>query len=130
MKALLKSFWFDIDPLPGDDYETDAMPCIGGWINFRVGSPGTLGADDFRVFVCTPGWICKNLELKPHIWGLHILIIQEFSEKIIESALRDAIDREDAKSWLEIAGKLAKLAHWEFDGYLGSNENSTQDNHK
>jgi hypothetical protein len=49
--------------------------------------------------------------------GRHRLIVEHLDLPLAEQFLSDQIERLDEPSWPELAAKIARLGHWEFEDY-------------
>lgn len=86
--------------------------CVPLQLDFGV--EGEQGQDQFNMLVCNPAWIAKRLKEGPFL-GSHYLIVSRFDIEQIERLLRELTELCIGVSWAEVAKKLSKFAHWEFD---------------
>ena len=70
-------------------------------------------AESFDIEVCTPKWLLKNIKEKEVLNGRHRLIVSEYNYKTIINY----IEKCNGNNWDEIALKLSRLGHWEFEDY-------------
>ncbi|MNR82230.1 hypothetical protein D3C72_129850 [compost metagenome] len=115
MTAVVKSMWVDSASIDLVNFLPSDIELFGLWIGFRVGIKDKEGADDFRVFVCTPEWL-KNSEKKT-IWGRHMLIVDRYDLNLIAAELNSQVANCVGEDWLTIAHNLSKFAAWEFEDY-------------
>lgn len=117
MKAIVKSIWLDSATINLDTYLPDDPECFGFWIEFRVGITDREGADDFRLFVCTPEWLKNERSRKRIIWGRHMLFVFEYDLDEIKAEIDWRIESCKGDDWLTIARQIGRFAAWEFEDY-------------
>lgn len=115
MKAIIKSMWVNSPNVNLDSYLPDDPKNFSLWIEFRVGSENSAGADDFRVLVCTPEWLGQSV-WEPR-WGRHMLIVREYDRLAIERCVHDYIGTCIGDEWGVVAKKIARNLSWEFEDY-------------
>ena len=86
-------------------------------LTVKVGSKGANGGDLFYIDICTPQWLMDNHNLGEVILGKHKLIVFEFDMQRILKQIKALFDGCDGKDWNEIAIKLSRIGHWEFEDY-------------
>jgi hypothetical protein len=82
-----------------------------------AGPAGSPGEESFDVTLCTPAWIETILKSEKIIMGRHLLIVMEFDYDRIYSFISKYVSSSSGNNWSEIASKLARLGHWEFEDY-------------
>src|SRR5215475_13595685 len=102
----------DADPLR--DFCPDGP--FGIPVQAIIGPANGPGEESFDFMLCTPEWFGTNMQDDIMI-GRHYLFVKEFSYWRLEKFVRDYCTRCDGNSWQEVAEKLSRLGHWEFDGY-------------
>jgi hypothetical protein len=111
----IKSVWshhYDLDTyVPADVYD------VGIWLDFRAGFIGSVGADDFRVFVCTPKYLSRLCLGKSFVWAKNYLIIEKYEFILIQIALNDMLKNVVYSVPDEAMKKLGRFAEWEFEDY-------------
>jgi Immunity protein 8 len=115
MKAIVKSMWIDSPTIKLNSYVPDNPEDFSLWIEVRVGPDDSACADDYRILVCTPEWICRNI-WEPH-WGRHMLIVRRYDRSVIERCVRDYIASCTGDEWGSVAKKIARNLFWEFEDY-------------
>jgi len=98
-----------------DSYSPSAPDNFSLWIEFKIGAENLVGADDYRVFVCTPEWLRQNT-WEPR-WGRHMLIVRTYDLSAIEKCVYDYIMGCTGDEWGVIAKKIARNLSWEFEDY-------------
>jgi hypothetical protein len=97
--------WVPLDP---DDIDIQLVA--------HVGVEGESGRDVFYFRVVTPKALARDLWAHRYVWGDELLVVERFDYKFIFSLVKAICDRIDGDSWEEIAGRLSRYIHWEFDG--------------
>jgi hypothetical protein len=115
MKAIVKSMWVNSPTVDLDSYFPDDPENFSLWIELRVGPDDSIGADDYRVLVCTPEWLRKNV--KEPRWGRHMLIVGEYDRSAIETSIHDYVAKCTGEGWRDIAERIARNLSWEFEDY-------------
>ncbi|HEX9502999.1 MAG TPA: immunity 8 family protein [Patescibacteria group bacterium] len=82
-----------------------------------VGPKGTMEEELFDIEVCTPKWLMDNHNLGEMVLGQHKLIVFEFDMQRILEKVKRLFDSCSGKDWNEIAIKLSRIGHWEFEDY-------------
>jgi hypothetical protein len=102
----------DIEVYVSPDPHDDAC-----WLRMIIGPLGERGEESFDLLVCTPAWLARILpEQGPQI-GRHRLIVESLDMAKAQAFLRDRIQRLEAPTWPELAEKISRLGHWEFEDY-------------
>jgi hypothetical protein len=82
-----------------------------------VGPLGLPGEESFDFDVCSPAWLMAEADSGSIIEGRFLLIARDFDAQRIEKYVRQRIEEALGKDWPEVAGKIARWAHWEFEEY-------------
>jgi len=82
-----------------------------------IGPAGGVGSDSFWLEVCSPSWLADQLTHTPFLFGRHLLIISEFDSAKVRSVLADKIAELSGQHWVDLALKISRFAHWEFEDY-------------
>lgn len=115
MKATLKQIHSpDIDL---DKYWPIDESNFGFLLELSVGLENSKGADIFQLMVCTPDWLKNRNELSKTTWLRHMLLVSEYDIQKITAEINRQIDAIEADSWTDIAVKLGRFCHWEFEDY-------------
>jgi hypothetical protein len=117
MSAVVKAMWVDSATINLDSYFPENPECFGLWIEFSVGIKDESGADNFRLFICTPEWLRSECGRKRAKWGRHMLIVPEYDLEMIRIEIGLCIDSCTGEDWPTIAQKIARFAAWEFEDY-------------
>jgi hypothetical protein len=82
-----------------------------------VGPTGSPGEESFDFAVCSPTWLAAEAEHQRIISGRFYLISARFDFGAVEQHVRNQVALATGNSWTEIATKLARWSHWEFEDY-------------
>ncbi|MFM0197557.1 immunity 8 family protein [Paraburkholderia strydomiana] len=113
MLAVIKSIAIEDHPIDG--FVPDDPECFSLNFRIRIGSDEAAGADDFDLCVCTPTWLSRTI-WQPK-WGRHLLIVREYDRSTIETTICEYVAKCTGGEWRDVAGKLARNFHWEFEDY-------------
>jgi hypothetical protein len=89
---------------------------FGFLLQILVGPLDHDGEETFDIVVCTAGWLAQRLTDSP-LSGRGYLFVRSYDFPTIEAYLRRHVEAASGTTWEEIASKLSRLAHWEFDDY-------------
>lgn len=79
--------------------------------------PGGEGEESFDFEVCTPGWLHELIRRDGPVNGRHHVIIDTFNWPALQSYFQKLVTRCPGQDWHEIAAKLSRYGHWEFEDY-------------
>lgn len=82
-----------------------------------VGLKTTEGEESFDIQVCTPQWFLSNLKEDDVVSGRHFLIVLTFDFERIYNRIKELIESCNGNNWVEIAEKVSRIGHWEFEDY-------------
>lgn len=128
----MKAKVFDIavcDPEYLQAYFPDDLTEFCASIEMSIGPVGSRGGDYFHAIACSPSWFHNNVLLpkKKHEsheqvvraeFGRNFLFFATFDEDEIKRFVADFIDKQSGHDWPELAGRLARYFHWEFEDYV------------
>ena len=86
-------------------------------LEFTVGIEGNEEGDDFQIEVCTPKWMLENFSENDILFGRHKLIVLKYDIEDIIRYLTHYCKTCTGNTWEEIAVKISRIAHWEFEDY-------------
>ena len=116
MKAEIKNVHsFDIDDL--ERYRPDNAGSFSFHLRVIAGPQGETGEESFDLRVCTPQWLLDNHHKDDVIIGRHYLIVMEYNYERILKIITDFCATCEGPTWTEVAQKLGRLGHWEFEDY-------------
>jgi hypothetical protein len=82
-----------------------------------VGPDSEPGEESFDLTVCTPKWLVTRTSDNLPLVGRHHLIVNTYDWPLVERFLRHLISLIEAPTWPEVATKISRLGHWEFEDY-------------
>ena len=89
----------------------------GQWIRVLAGPEDEPGEESFDLLVCTPAWLAAEVSYNLAIVGRHRLIVEKWDAARVRDVVTDLFTREEGKDWDELALRLSRLGHWEFEDY-------------
>jgi hypothetical protein len=116
MRAELKSI-HSPDVWDLQNYRPVTVDNFGFLIQLMVGTAETKGQDAFSVVVCTPEWLRQRYSSADILVGRHHLIIFEYNYDRLMSFLRNYCSNCIGETWEEIANRMGRLAHWEYEDF-------------
>ncbi len=90
---------------------------FGFYLELEIGPDNQDGSELFGVTVCTPQWLSRKYGKTDVIIGRHYLIVFEYDFDRIMERIRSYVQNCQGENWNEIAQKVGRLAHWEFEDY-------------
>jgi hypothetical protein len=113
MQAELKSLFSpDADPLK--DFRPQGP--FGILVMAIVGPAGGRGEESFDFVLCTPDWFSAQINSDFTV-GRHYLFVQRFDYAKLEAFVRNYCASCVGATWDEVAEKMSRLGHWEFEDY-------------
>ena len=85
-------------------------------VGATIGPPGAEGGDLFYFNVVTAAWLAEHPPPKGFEFVCDLLVTR-WDYEIVRRAISDLCSRTEGKDWNEIALKLSRAAHWEFEDY-------------
>ena len=82
-----------------------------------IGIQGKEGEESFNFEICTPKWLLNNFKKNDIIIGKNYIIVFEYNFKKLSQTIKELIDNCTGNSWDEIANKICRFSHWEFENY-------------
>jgi hypothetical protein len=80
-----------------------------------VGIRGESGEESFDINVCTPKWLEQYIQRERFLFARHRLFVDRFDASQISGIVTRFIERCTGESWQEVAMKVSRLGHWEFE---------------
>ena len=115
MKAILKDI--DLSSTIGfKEFAPQRPEAFSIFITASIGNE-TEGADLFEIQVCTPEYLKEQISLKGALWGRHMLIVNRYDPLAIETKIKAYLDDCNGKDWPEVAVRVSRIGHWEFEDY-------------
>ncbi|MFT3841797.1 MAG: immunity 8 family protein [Myxococcaceae bacterium] len=88
-------------------------------VQAMIGPQGQDASESFDVVVCSVEALRKQVSRGPLI-GLHHIVMARFDFDLLTATIRAYCTRCEGATWQEVAQKLGRLGHWEFDEYRDS----------
>jgi hypothetical protein len=83
-------------------------------VQFLVGPDDGPGAESFDTLVCAPEWLRDQAAI---VDDRHHLIVPRYDYDAILRFVEDFLETCEGKDWDEVACKVSRLGHWEFEDY-------------
>lgn len=116
MRARIKSFHSpDIADLWKHQPADEESFCF--LLQLMVGPESGEGEESFELEICTPAWLLQNRGSEEVVLGWHRAIVFRYDFPGLARHLQRVCARITGETWAEVAGKLARLARWEFEDY-------------
>ena len=100
-----------------EDFEPEGP--FGLYIFAMVGPAGGQGEESFGMMLCTPEWFEQNMK-DSIAMGRHHLFVKKYNYLELKQFLTRYCDGCTGDSWGEVAAKVARIGHWEFEDYAPS----------
>jgi hypothetical protein len=117
MRAIIKSFQsidiedlYNFTPLNRDNFSF--------LLELMVGPDTEEGEESFNIQVCTPQWLSSNMKKEDILLGNYFLIVLEYNFERIFNKIRQLVEGCSGNNWNEIAEKVSRIGHWEFENYV------------
>lgn len=109
----------DIDPTIRDiaDFQPEDPTLFGLLLQLYVGTGDGDGADSFGLVVCTARWLENEARAGWPINLRHHLLVERFDWPRILAFIEGYLNSISGTSWQEVAEKVSRLGHWEFEDY-------------
>jgi hypothetical protein len=78
---------------------------------------GGEGFESFGIVVCNPEWIASRIRNSGPLIGRHYIIVSEFNFQELRDTILSFAEQCEGADWREVASKLSRLGHWEFEDY-------------
>lgn len=104
-------------------YAPDDPARFSLFVQLLVGPAGTSDAESFEVEILTPSWLEQELVRRrdagasPIASGRGRVFVLRYEPHVIEPMLRSMVASCTGDTWAEVARKLARIGHWEFEDY-------------
>jgi hypothetical protein len=86
-------------------------------VQAMVGPEGEDGEESFDFVLCSPAWLRQKVEATGPLVGRHHLVMSAYDYNELERFVRRFCDGCTGATWNEVAAKLGRLGHWEFEDY-------------
>jgi Immunity protein 8 len=105
----------DVDDLEGYRPPGDEFALL---VQMLSGPDGGQGEEAFDVQVVTPAWLEQRYASDGLVSGDHLLIVFDYDWPRIEAHLRKRVAACQGDDWSQVAAKIGRFAHWEFEDYV------------
>ena len=116
MKPALKSI-YSPDVQDAERFVPPDPERFGILFSFTAGPQGERGEDIFQVMVCTGAWLQGQAEQDGIMSLRHYILVPRYDYAAVLRFLESALSSIEAESWEDIASRISRLAHWEFEDY-------------
>jgi hypothetical protein len=100
-----------------ESYRPDDPEDVDVFIQVLAGPADGEGEESFNVQVVTPKALRRlAVESGPMI-GRHHVIVLEWNWRVVHDFLVRTFEGQDALTWNELAERLGRIGHWEFEDY-------------
>ena len=82
-----------------------------------IGPDDGPGEESFDFIACSPNWLAQKSADTGPIWGHGYLILDHFDYEVLRRTVERVCAAAVANTWDEVAARISRLAHWEFDDY-------------
>jgi hypothetical protein len=86
-------------------------------VRAMVGPRGNEGEESFDINVCTPEWLKDQVQREGFVIGVHRLFVNTYDAARIKKLITKLIERYSGDSWRDVAEKISRIGHWEFEDY-------------
>lgn len=87
-------------------------------VQAMIGSESSLGEESFNFIVCTIDKVAATLQKEGFLFGRHYLMVEYYNYQVIFDVIDSLCNRVSGSSWQEVAEKLGRYGHWEFEDYV------------
>jgi len=99
-------------------YVPDDPQAFGLLVQMLAGPADAEGEESFDVVVCTGRWLeSKYRDRAPYPLRHHILV-GEYDYGQLREGLRRLVEACGGARWDEVAAKLSRIGHWEFEDHV------------
>lgn len=123
IRAKLKD-WISPDIPEVWNWRTQSPGDVRYYLEMTIGTEDRRGGDLFGLMIVSPQALVK-FEAEPAIWGRHHLIVTDYSWQVVIDHVNKVLDICKDDTWTEVAGKLSRYFHWEFEDYQEASEGQT-----
>jgi Immunity protein 8 len=90
---------------------------FGILVQLLVGPVGGPGEESFDITLCTAGWLAARARKERIVDARHHVIVHAYDYDLVEQYLRARVAALEGSTWDEVAERLGRLGHWEFEDY-------------
>ncbi|KAA8885733.1 hypothetical protein F3087_29335 [Nocardia colli] len=86
-------------------------------VQMLAGPADGPGEESFQFEVCTPAWLHERARREGPVTGRHQVIVDTFDWPSLQRFFQRLATRCSGTDWREVATKLSRYGHWEFEDY-------------
>lgn len=86
-------------------------------LRLLAGPDSGPGEESFDIIVCSAEWITERVRQDEIYDARHHLIVSDFHWPAISAYVGRRVTECQGDTWTEVAEKVARLGHWEFEDY-------------
>lgn len=117
MRAEVRSIVSPDAPEGIDAFRPADPRSFGLYVEPEIGPAGQEGADVFGFMIVGTEWYQANPPGKGFRWGRGQLVLDAWDPEVVRRAIADLCHRASGDTWDQIAEKLARYGHSEFEDY-------------
>jgi hypothetical protein len=114
MRAKLKGIG-SADALWDSGADPSGSFCVSIWV--LAGPADGPGEESFDLLVCNPAYLSNELKKRGVISGRDYLFVDHIDRPMIEGYLRRRIEDIEGNTWIDVAERIGRIGHWEFEDY-------------
>lgn len=118
MRAELRSLHSPDAPPGLDSFQPSNPAHFSLLVQALVGPEGSEGEESFDFIVMSGSALAAELaDGDGYVFLRHRLLLPMWDAELAKRAISDLVRRTEGKDWKEIATKLSRYGHWEFEDY-------------
>lgn len=86
-------------------------------VRVMIGTEQGEGEESFDFSVCTPDWLQAQCDETGYFFAGRRLVVDHWDVSLVRRFLDKRISTIVADSWSELADKISRFSHWEFEDY-------------
>lgn len=90
---------------------------FGILVQLLVGPVGGPGEESFGITLCTAAWLAERAREERIVDARHHVIVDAYDYDLVERYLQERVVGLEGSTWEEVAERLGRLGHWEFEDY-------------
>jgi len=105
----------DVEDL--QSYQPEEQNKFGVLVQAMLRPVGEDGEESFDFLVCTPSWFEEHQIKGQYAFGYHFLFFSFYDYALLYQSIENLCNRNIGDNWGEIAKKIGRYGHWEFQDY-------------
>src|SRR5262249_18299278 len=90
---------------------------FGFLLQLMVGAEDEDGEESFDVQICTPSWLTAWHRWNDVVSLRHSILVLHYDYARLVDAFQGMVESCTGSTWHEVAEKVSRLGHWEFEDY-------------